>query len=107
MCRDIAELMVGLKADAPEMKPEGDLKDGKGQPVYGHTFSEISFAGGVTANNVPALIMTNSLTHELNSQMVLGSWARSTDARLPDLTLGMDVLRQLHLLSSMARRNCT
>jgi hypothetical protein len=97
MRRDIAELLLGLKPGA-DMQLDGELKDGKGQPVYGHTFSQISFAGGgVTANNVPALILANSLTHEINSGRVLGSWARSSDARIPDLTLGMDVLRQLHL----------
>ena len=97
MRRDIAELMLGLKADA-DMQLAGDLEDGKGQPVYGHTFPQIAFAGGgVTANNVPALILANSLTRQLDSGVVLGSWARSTDARIPDLTLGMDVLRQLHL----------
>jgi len=105
MRRDFAELTVGLKADTPEMMPAGDLKDGKGQPVYGHTFSQISFAGGVAANNVPALILTNSMTHEINSGMVLGSWARSADARLPDLTLGMDVLHQLHLYVVYGQKN--
>lgn len=97
MRRDIAELVAGLKADTPDMMPEGDLKDGKGQPVYRHVFSEIAFAGGVTASNVPTLIMANSLTREINSGMVLGSWARSSDTPIPDLTLGMDVLHQLHL----------
>ena len=97
MRRDIAELMVGLKADTPDMMPSGDLKDGKGMPVYVHTFSQISFAGGVTANNVPTLILTNSLTHEINRQLVLGSWARSADAEVPDLAIGMDVLHQLHM----------
>ena len=105
MRRDIAELLVGLKADTPEMMPQGDLKDGKGQPVYAHTFSQISFAGGVAANNVPALIVTNSLTHEIDSQKVLGSWARSADARVPDLTLGMDVLHQLHLYVVYGQKN--
>jgi hypothetical protein len=97
MRRDIAELILGLKPDTPDMVADGGLKDGKGQPVYGHTFSQISFPGGVAANNVPALILANSLTHEINSGPVLGSWARSTDARIPDLALGMDVLHQLHL----------
>jgi beta-lactamase regulating signal transducer with metallopeptidase domain len=97
MRRDIAELILGLKADSADMTPNGDLKDGKGAQVYLHTFPEISFAGGVTANNVPTLILTNSLTHEINSELVLGSWARSADARVPDLTLGMDVLHQLHM----------
>lgn len=98
MRRDIAELIVGLRPGRGDTMPVEGLTDGKGQPVYGHTFSQIQFAGGsVTASNVPALILTNSLTHEMNSHMVLGSWARSADARPPDLTLGMDVLHQLHL----------
>jgi hypothetical protein len=97
MRRDIAELILGLKPDTPDMMPDGDLRDGKGAPVYAHTFPQISFTGGVTANNVPALILTNSLTHELNSELVLGSKARAADARIPDLTLGMDVLHQLHM----------
>ena len=97
MRRDIAELIFGFKADTPEMTPSGDLKDGQGQPVYVHTFSQIAFAGGVTAQNVPTLIQANSLTHEINRQKVLGSWARAADARLPDLTLGMDVLQKLHM----------
>ena len=95
MRRDIAELILGLRG--PDMAPDGDLKDGKGAQVYLHTFPQISFAGGVTANNVPTLILTNSLTHEINSELVLGSWARSADARVPDLSLGMDVLHQLHM----------
>jgi len=105
MRRDIAEVVMGLKPGTPDMAPEGDLVDGKGQPVYGHTFSQISFAGGVTANNVPALILTNSMTHEISSGAVLGSWARSSDARLPDLTLGMDVLHQLHLYVVYGQKN--
>jgi hypothetical protein len=105
MRRDVAELIVGLKADTPEMMPEGNLRDGKGQPVYGHTFSQIAFPGGVAANNVPTLILTNSLIHEISSRMVLGSWASSTDSRVPDLTLGMDVLHQLHLYVVYGQKN--
>ena len=105
MRRDIAELIVGLKADTPEMMPISGLSDGKGQPVYGHTFSQIAFPGGVAANNVPALIQANSLTHEINGGVVLGSHATSTDARIPDLTLGMDVLHQLHLYVVYGQKN--
>ena len=105
MRRDVAELIVGLKADTPDMPASGDLKDGKGQQVYAHTFSQISFAGGVTAINVPALILTNNLTHQINNGVELGSWARSQDAKLPDLTLGMDVLHQLHLYVVYGQKN--
>ena len=96
MRRDIAELTLGYKAGTPGMMPAGDLKDGSGQPVYGHTFSQIAFAGGVTAVNVPALIQTNGMLHA-DKELVLGSKAQSADARIPDFTLGMDVLHQLHL----------
>ena len=98
MRRDIAELTLGFKANTADMKPEGDLKDGKGEQVYGHTFSQISFAGGVTALNVPALIQTNSMIHVRDQEPVLGSHAQTSAA--PDVaafTLGMDVLHQLHL----------
>ena len=45
------------------------------------------------------------MTHEINSGVMLGSWARSADARIPDLTLGMDVLRQLHLYVVYGQKN--
>ena len=100
MRRDIAELMLGLKADTPDMAPDGDVTDGTGLRVYRHTFSQIAFAGGVTAYNVPALIQTNSMIRILDRTPILGSRAQFvTDPRqrIPGLTLGMDVLSQLHL----------
>jgi beta-lactamase regulating signal transducer with metallopeptidase domain len=100
MRRDIAELVFGLKADTPEMAPEGDLRDGTGLTVYQHTFPLISFAGNVMAYNVPALIQANSMVHDLNRTPILGSRAQfMTDPRqrIPALTLGMDVLHQLHV----------
>jgi|GEM_PF-1687994 len=99
MRRDIAELMLGLKADTPDMTPDGDVKDGIGLQVYRHTFPKISFAGGVTAYNVPALIQTNSMFHDINRTSVLGQRATffaDPRQRIPGLTLGMDVLSQLH-----------
>ena len=96
MRRDIAELTLGFKADSPGMMPAGDLKDGMGQPVYAHTFSQIVFAGGVTAVNVPVLIQTNGMLRDAGAGPVLGSKALGADARIPDVTLGMDVLHQLH-----------
>ena len=95
MRRDIAELMLDLKADT-DMVPDGDLKDGRGQPVYAHRVSQIAFPG-FAATNVTVLIETNSMIHKQDQQKVLGSNAQFTDARIPDFTIGMDVLRHLHL----------
>jgi beta-lactamase regulating signal transducer with metallopeptidase domain len=103
MRRDIAERLFGLEAGTPEMMPAGDLRDGADMPIYSHTFSQISFTGGVTANNVPALIQTNSMVHRINRTPILGSRAQFAAApgeRIPDLSLGMDVLHQLHLYAA-------
>jgi Aspartyl protease len=98
MRRDIAERMLGLQTDTPEVMPADDLRDGLGLRIYRHTFPQITFAGGVTALNVPALIQTNSMIYNINREPRLGSRAQfKEEARIPDLTLGMDVLRQLHL----------
>ena len=98
MRRDVAENTVGLKAGSPQMPPAGDLKDGDGMQIYTATFPQITFAGGVTALNVPALIQVNGMTHNLHREAILGSRAQfKAEPRIPALTLGMDVLRQLHL----------
>jgi hypothetical protein len=106
MRRDIAELKLGFKAGTPDMMPAGDLRDGQDMQIYGHTFSQISFAGGVTAYKVPALIQTNSMIHNLHREPTLGSRAQfQADPRIADLTLGMDVLRQLHLYIVYGQNN--
>jgi hypothetical protein len=98
MRRDIAELLLGLKANTPSMMPDGDREDGLGMQIYRSFLPQISFAGGVTAINVPVLIQTNSLIHHMDREPELGSHARfKNEPRIPDLTLGMDVLHQLHL----------
>ena len=96
MRRDVAESMFGLKADTPDMMPEGDLRDGSGQQVYHRTFAQISFAG-VTAGNVPALIEANSMVHTFKTTLLYSRAQFAGEKRIPSLTLGMDVLHQLHL----------
>ena len=101
MRREIAE-SLGLKAQAPDMVPDGDVRDGLGQPVYVHTFPQISFSG-ITATNVPVRIQTNSMVHQINRTPILGSRAQfATDpaSKVPDLAIGMDVLHQLHIYAA-------
>ena len=106
MRRDIAENTVGLKAGTPQMVAIDGMKDGNGMQIYTATFPQITFAGGVTALNVPALIQVNGMTHNLHKEAVLGSRAQfKADPRIPALTLGMDVLRQLHLYVVYGQNN--
>ena len=106
MRRDIAELKLGLKANTPTMMPDGDLEDGRGLQVYKAFFKLISFAGGVTAINVPVQVRSNSMIHIVGREPTLGSRAQfNADPRIPELTLGMDVLHQLHLYVVTAQGN--
>ena len=48
----------------------------------------------------------NGMTHNLHREAVLGSRAQfKADPRIPALTLGMDVLRQLHLYVVYGQKN--
>ena len=108
MRRDVAELTLGFKGGTPDMKPksgsEGALKDAMGQPVFSHTFPKIAFSGvgGVTAANVPVVIQSNAMASD--RELTLGSKASTTDERIPDLVLGMDVLHQLHLYAVFGQK---
>jgi hypothetical protein len=96
MRRDIAELYVGLKADK-DLIPVNGLEDAMNMQVYVHSFPQIIFAGGgITAVNVPVLVQDFSLHHDLD-QVVLGTRAQFRNQRIPDLVIGMDVLKHLHM----------
>jgi hypothetical protein len=98
MRRDLAERILGLKVDTPDRVPADDLRDGQGVQIYRHILPLVSFADGIAARDVPLLIQANATTPNLHREAILGSRATfQRDPLIPDLTLGMDVLRQLHL----------
>lgn len=104
MRRGVAEQRLGF--DANKMTPDGNRVDGMGQQIYVLNFPRISFAGGVTAINVPARIQNYSLIRDMHRAPVLGSRATfSVMPDIPDLTLGMDVLEQLHLYIAAGQKN--
>ena len=104
MRRGVAERTLGY--DASKMTPDGSRVDGMGQQIYLLNFPQISFAGGVTAINVPARIQNYSLIHDVHRTPVLGSRATfSVTPDIADLTLGMDVLEQLHLYIAPGQKN--
>jgi predicted aspartyl protease len=99
MRRAVAERLFGLKAETPEMTAEADLRDGTGARVYRHTFPKIAFEG-VAVGNLPVLIEANGMIRKARKTSVTGSRLQAADDPgdpIPDLALGMDVLRQLHI----------
>ena len=106
MRRDVAEMLFGFQADTPDMMPDGTLKDGIGLQVYRHTFPRISLSQNVTALNVPVRIQTSAMARNPDRTPMLGSRAQFTAdprQRIPALTLGMDVLSQLHLYAAFGQ----
>ena len=104
MRRSVAERTLGLKTDT-DMTPDGDVRDGVGERVYQHTFPQIAFEG-VIASNVPALIQANSMVHPAHRQAITGSRlqaAADPGLPVPELALGMDVLRQLHIYAAFGQ----
>ena len=103
MRRDIAERTFGLQTGGLQtgssMMEDSGPRDGGGQTVYVHTFPQIKL-DGITASNVPVAIQVNSMVHVMDRQPITGSraqFAADPRTRIPDLSLGMDVLSQLHL----------
>jgi len=81
------------------MTEDGDVRDGAGERFYRHTFPQIAFEG-VVASNVPALIQVNSMVRKTRRAATTGSRLQAADDPgdpVPELSLGMDVLHQLHL----------
>ena len=96
MRRDIADLDVGLKSGPPDMIPDGDRVDGRHLPIYVHNFPELIFAGGaILALNVPVRIQDFSLRPASVREASLET--RADLERIPDFTMGMDLLKFLHL----------
>ncbi len=98
MRRSVAERVFGILA--ADMAEDGDVRDGSGERVYQHTFPQIAFEG-VVASNVPALIQVNSMVRRTRRAATTGSRLQAADDPgdpVPELTLGMDVLHQLHLM---------
>jgi hypothetical protein len=95
----------GLVAGSAEVPADGDARDGMGQPIYVHVFPQISF-GGVIAQNIPVRIQANSMVHPINRTPILGSraqFAPDPTTKLPDLAIGMDVLRKLHIYAAFGQ----
>ena len=65
-------------------------------PIYVHNFPELIFAGGsIVALNVPVRIQDFGMRPALYRQTDTGH--RDDQERIPDFTMGMDLLKFLHL----------
>lgn len=105
MNMNLANRLFGLTPDLPDMKPLTETSGEWTVTAYGHRFDDVSFKG-VQVKNLRIYLMPDQMTsHDrLRHRELLDSFFRfrlhreaDSDVTVPDLILGMDVLRHLHV----------
>jgi len=110
LCADRARDQARRLMDRPS-PPREDFRWLGGLPLAVKDLSDVAgvrttYGSPIFANNVPARIQANSMVHKKDKEPTLGSRAQFTSTpgeHLPDLALGMDVLRRLHLYVAFAQ----
>lgn len=94
----IARLAFGLNENSPDVEPVGRLKEGAGSQIYRYRFKSLS-AEGITVHNPVLHLMPDLMRNYTFRAPALGSRLGDPDKPqgLPELILGMSVLRHLHV----------
>jgi hypothetical protein len=93
-----ARIAFDLKPDSPGSVPLGNVAGDPEHKVFGHVFSSLAFDGVAVANPHVAIIPDLVGAKDPNNSVATGSLIQHVDDGLaPELTVGMDVLRHLHL----------
>ncbi len=100
----LANRLFGLTPDSPDMKPLTETSGEWTLTAYGHSFDDVAFEG-VQVKNLRIYLMPDQMTshdrfrhRELPDPLGLNLHREvDTNVTVPDLILGMDVLRHLHV----------
>ena len=109
MTADTAKAVYGVTADSPGSRPAGIVAPGQtqgvsetvtvtGSRIFEHVFHNLSL-GGIAITDPPFIVRpqeTGANDHD-NSFQTGSHIYRLDDAIAPDITIGLDVLKQLHL----------
>jgi hypothetical protein len=102
---DIARRVFGLTPDSDGMKAVGHLPGDEKAVIYEHSFQTLTFEG-VTVNNPQIQILTDVVNKNADHSNQTGSLIKkaSDDLTLPEVIVGMDVLRKLHLYLALKEK---
>ena len=100
----LAKSLFGLTPDSPDMKPLTETSGEWTVTSYGHSFDDVAFEG-VDVKNLRIYLMPDQMTshdrlrhREVPDPLGLNLHREmDQDVTVPDLILGMDVLRHLHV----------
>ncbi len=91
----VANRLFGLTPDSPDMKPQNEVNGEKSLTVYGHRFARLTFEG-VNVTDLRIYLIPDLIASRERLRRMEGAEAPG-DGSLPDLIVGMDVLRHLHV----------
>lgn len=91
----VANRLFGLTSDSPDMKPLTLANGEKSLDAYGHRFDNLTFEG-VKVLNLRIYLMQDKIATRDKIRRMEGL-EETDDVVFPDLLIGMDVLRHLHV----------
>jgi hypothetical protein len=105
MSANTAKFVFGITADSPGSVPLGVVDHDPNHKVFGHVFGSLTF-DGITVNNPHIAIMPDLLgSKDPDNDFTTGSRIQRVDDGLgSEVTIGMDVLRRLHLYIAFDER---
>jgi predicted aspartyl protease len=92
---DTARRTFRIDVNGPDVEKVGELTGGYSASVYRRRFNSLAFEG-VTVSNPMIVMMPNLMGNANPSAPRTGSIIREDRNGLPDVILGMNVLRQMH-----------
>jgi predicted aspartyl protease len=99
----VASDRFNFDPNAPDVQQVGQLGNNSSAKVYRKQFGTLSFEGVTVAN--PVLdILPDEQTRALGDQRRTGQLTRPADRGLPDLIIGMPVLRKTHMYVAYRER---
>jgi predicted aspartyl protease len=102
---DVARVDFDVTVDSPGSRPMGSVDGNPDHRMFGHIFSTLTFEG-VTVSNPHVVVLPNLTgSKDPNNSLVTGSNIQRIDDNIgAEMTIGMDVLRNLHLYVAFAER---
>jgi hypothetical protein len=96
--RDLAEHEYGLTMGSDDTPTSGELIHDSALQIYQHKFKSLSL-GDITFNNPQMDIMPMGGYKDADREQLVGDRTKSERdlATAPEVSVGMDVLRQLHV----------
>ena len=94
-----------LRPDSPGMTPYNAINGDAFLTGYLHNFSKMSF-GGMTVDNPEVMVVPDIMNHNADTSPMARNRAyhHNADLILPELSLGMDVLKHLHLFMAFGEQ---